>query len=188
MGGDDQTENDSLSFMFKLSRKPTMIRPQFLPGLCMASALAGGLLLPGAAWAKCEFLMPLGGNGNGPEPYIVKKQVQRPKGPLGSTIGRTNWNTDFVVNRPYQSYKLFFTADSTDQANYPVEAYLKFSDGSNLRVVDESLKPPLGTGKMFGPFQRVSGKTVSQVNFKVGTAKNPGATGFSYRISVQGCN
>jgi len=150
-------------------------------GLAAGFALAA-LLLPTSAHAACEFLQPIGGDGP-----IVKKRVQRPKGPIGSTIGRTNWNTDFVVNRPYSSFKIFFTADSTDQTRYPIEAFLKFSDNSNLQVVNESLKPALGTGRMFGPFQAVAGKTVSQVNVKVGTASDPGATGFSYRISVQGC-
>lgn len=46
--------------------------------------------------------MPLGGNGNGPEPTIVKTKVQRAK-----LLGRTNWNTDFVVTKPYNSYKFF---------------------------------------------------------------------------------
>ena len=147
-------------------------------GLVMASVLTHQ-----SAIAKCEFLMPIGGDGN----KIVKKRVERPKGLMGSAFGRTNWNTDFAVNQPYRNYKLFFTADSTDSASYPIQAFLKFSDGSNLQVVNESMRPPMGTGKMFGPIQAIPGKAVSQVNFKVGTAKDPGATGFSYRISVQGC-
>lgn len=161
------------------------------PGLAAASfaVLTVSPALPPSALAGCEFLYPIGGNGNGPKPWIVKKQVGRPKGVVGSVFGRTNWNTDFAATQSYRSYKLFFTADSTDgDARYPVEAYLKFADGSNLRVVNEQMKPPKGTGKMFGPFQAVSGKLVNQVNFKVGTSKDPGATGFSYRISVQGCN
>ena len=138
-----------------------------------------------AAQASCKFLMPIGGNGDGPKPYIVKKRVQRTK-----LIGRSNWNTDFVVNQPFASYKLFFTADSSDSqpGAYPIEAFLKFTDGSNLRVVNELMKPPTGTGAQFGPFQSPSEKAVSQVNFKVGASNDPGATGFSYRISVQGCN
>ncbi|QNG28194.1 hypothetical protein [Synechococcus sp. HK01-R] len=142
------------------------------------------------AHAGCSFLMPVGGNGNGPQPHIVKKQVERPKGLVGKAVGRTNWNTDFVVNRPYRSFKLFFTADSTDgnPGAYPIEAYLKFTDGSNLRVVQQSMKPPTGTGAQFGPFAVPSGKAVSQVNFRIGANNDPGATGFSYRISVQGCN
>ena len=138
------------------------------------------------AQAGCTFLMPIGGNGDGPKPYIVKKRVQRNK----ALVGRTNWNTDFVVNQPFASYKLFFTSDSTDSnpGSYPIEAFLKFSDGSNLRVVKEFMKPPTGTGAQFGPFQTPQGKTVSQVNFKVGAGNDPGATGFSYRISVQGCD
>ena len=129
--------------------------------------------------------MPLGGNGNGPEPTIVKKNVQRAK-----LLGRTNWNTDFVVTKPYNSYKFFFTADSTDSnpGEYPIEAFLKFSDGSSLQVVKTDMKPPTGTGRQFGPFTTPAGKAVSQTNFKVGASKDPGATGFSYRISVQGCN
>ena len=138
------------------------------------------------AQAGCTFLMPIGGNGDGPKPYIVKKRVQRNK----ALIGRTNWNTDFVVNQPFASYKLFFTADSTDNnpGSYPIEAFLKFSDGSNLRVVNEFMKPPTSTGAQFGPFQAPSGKAVSQVNFRIGANNDPGATGFSYRISVQGCD
>ena len=113
----------------------------------------------------------------------MKKRVSREK-----LIGRTNWNTDFAVNKPYTIYRLFFTADSTASGTYPIEAFLKFTDGSNLRVVKESMKPPIGTGKEFGPFTVPQGKQVSQVNFKIGAGSDPNSTGFSYRISVQGCN
>ena len=102
--------------------------------------------------------------------------------------GKTNWNTDFIVNKPYASYKFFFTANSSDpSAQYPVEAYMKFTDGSSLQVVNTRMSPPMGTGKMFGPFPAVAGKQASQMNFKVGASDDPGALGFSYRISVQGC-
>jgi hypothetical protein len=56
------------------------------------------------------------------------------------------------------------------------------------KVADEQLQPPVGTGRMFGPFQQVPGKSISQVNFRIGANKDPQATGFSYRISVQGCH
>ena len=118
----------------------------------------------------------------------MKKKVERPKGLIGKAIGRTNWDTDFVVDQPYRSFKLFFTADSSDPSSYPVQAFLKFSDGSNSKVADEQLQPPVGTGRMFGPFQQVPGKSISQVNFRIGANKDPQATGFSYRISVQGCH
>ena len=108
-------------------------------------------------------------------------------GLLGKAVGRTNWNIDFVVEQPYRSFKLFFTADSNDPSSYPIQAFLKFSDGSNLKVSDEQLKPPVGTGRMFGPFQKMASKTISQVNFRIGPNKDPQGTGFSYCISVQGC-
>ena len=143
----------------------------------------GLLLIPVQAQAACSFLPPVGGG----DP-IVKKKVERPKGLIGKAIGRTNWNTDFVVDQPYRSFKLFFTADSSDPSSYPVQAFLKFSDGSNSKVADEMLQPPVGTGRMFGPFPQVQGKSISQVNFRIGANNDPAATGFSYRISVQGCH
>jgi len=119
------------------------------------------LLMPLQANAACSFLPPVGGG----DPNVKKK-----------------------VYQPYRSFKLFFTADSSDPSSYPVQAFLKFSDGSNRKVADEQLQPPVGTGRMFGPFQQVPGKSISQVNFRIGANKDPQATGFSYRISVQGCH
>ena len=153
---------------------------------CTAKALGLGLaasLLGSSAAARaesCSFLQPIGGNGNSP---IVNKSVGR-----GKLVGRTNWNTDFIVNQPYDTYKFFFTANSSDpKAKYPVQGYMKFSDGSSLEVINNLMNPPIGTGRMFGPFAAVPGKQASQMNFKVGASDDPGALGFSYRISVQGC-
>jgi hypothetical protein len=147
-------------------------------GVLAALALPA-LALPAQA-ETCTFLQPIGGNGTTP---IVSKSVGR-----GKLIGKTNWNTDFIVDQPYSRYKFFFTANSSDAgAQYPVEGYMKFTDGSNLQVINTQMHPPMGTGKMFGPFPAVPGKQASQMNFKVGASSDPGALGFSYRISVQGC-
>ena len=114
---------------------------------------------------------------------IVSKSVGRVK-----LLGRTDWNTDFIVNKPYNSYKFFFTANSSDPgARYPISGFMKFSDGTNLQVINETMNPPMGTGRMFGPFPAIAGKQASQMNFKVGASSDPGALGFSYRVSVQGC-
>jgi hypothetical protein len=134
-----------------------------------------------SAAEKCDFLHPIGGNGITP---IVTKRVSRDK-----LIGKPNWNTDFIVTRPFSSFKFFFTADSSDAgAKYPVSGFMKFSDGTSLQVINEKMSPPIGKGRMFGPFLAVPGKQASQMNFKVGASNDPGALGFSYRISVQGCN
>lgn len=167
-----------------------MPRPSLTKLQLAALALAWGLPLAGATAVRaetCTFLQPIGGDGSS---RIVSKRVERPRVmPLGMLIGQTNWNTDFSVDRPYSSYKFFFTAISSDpNATYPVEGFMKFSDESSLQVIDEEMTPPIGTGRMFGPFPAVPGKQASQMNFKVGASKNPEATGFSYRISVQGCN
>ena len=151
---------------------------QLLP---LALAFGLGLAQPAAIAAPtCTFLQPVGGDGTSP---IVSKSVGR-----GKLIGKTNWNTDFFVTKPYTSYKFFFTANSSDaNAQYPVEGYMKFSDGSNLQLFNTLMNPPMGTGKMFGPFPAVPGKQTSQVNFKVGASNDPAALGSSYRISAQGC-
>jgi hypothetical protein len=153
----------------------------------VATAAAVGLLAlpllgpaPVRAAQECHFLEPVGGNGTTP---IVSKRV----GP-GRLLGRTNWNTDFVVDRPYRSFRFFFTATSTDpRARYPVSGWMKFTDGSSLRLFEQILSPPVGRGRQFGPFAAVPGKQASQMNFRIGAANQPGALGFSYRISVQGC-
>ena len=155
---------------------------QGLKSLAIPSAGLAITLAAGPVWAapKCTFLQPIGGSGDS---RIVSKQVGR-----GKLLGRTNWNTDFIVDAPYSFYRFFFTANSSSgSARYQVSGHIKFSDGSNLRVFDETLKPEIGKGREFGPFDAVPGKQASQMNFKVGASKDPEATGFSYRISVMGC-
>jgi hypothetical protein len=146
------------------------------------SGAALQLAVPAAGQAEtCVFLKPIGGDGTSP---IVAKTVGRSK-----LIGQTNWWTDFIVDRPYSNYKFFFTANSSDpKAQYPVEGFMKFSDNTDLQLFNVTMSPPIGTGKMFGPYQQVPGKQISQISFKVGASNDPGALGFSYRISVQGCN
>jgi hypothetical protein len=148
--------------------------------------VGGALAFSASAHAQtCEFLTPVGGDG---VTNIVTKTIGLPKmTPIGMIAGKTNWNTDFFVTKPYSSYKFFFTADSSVSATYPIQGFLKFSDGSNLKVINESFTPQIGTGRMFGPFPAVPGKSVSQLNFKIGTTSDLAATGFTYRISTQGC-
>ena len=146
-------------------------------GFALGAALWGGSAV---AAPTCTFLQPVGGNGSSP---IISKSVGR-----GKLIGKTNWNTDFFITQPYTSFKFFFTANSSDaQAQYPVEGNMKFSDGSSLQMFNTLMNPPMGTGKMFGPFASVPGKQATQMNFKVGASNDPAALGFSYRTSVQGC-
>ena len=148
-------------------------------GSLIAAPLVAGPLAGVQAAPVCTFLQPVGGNGVS----TIVSSVGR-----GKLVGNTNWNTDFFVTQPYTSYKFFFTANSSDaNAQYPVVGFMKFSDGSNLQVINTLMNPPMGTGKMFGPFAAVPGKQATQMNFKVGASNDPNALGFSYRISVQGC-
>ncbi len=147
--------------------------------LCLGAALALNGATAAQAQPVCTFLLPLGG---GADPVVAKRV-----GP-GRLLGRTNWNTDFIVDRPFSSYRFFFTATSTDPATYPVRGYMRFTDGASLRLFDVTISPPEGTGRMFGPFPAIPGRRTSLMNFRIGSSSQPGALGFSYRISVQGCN
>jgi hypothetical protein len=87
-----------------------------LASCALLMAAAGGLSSLPAQAGSCQFLQPVGGNGVS---TTVTKTVS-----AGNPLGRPNWNTDFFVNQPYNSYKLFFTADSSVSATYPLQAYL----------------------------------------------------------------
>ena len=155
------------------------IRTSVAAALALTAAVTAGAQSAGAQ--TCQFLAPVGGDGT---TNIVTKTIS-----AGAVLpfSRPNWNTDFFVTQPYASYKFFFTADSSVSATYPIQGYLKFTDGSNLQVINESYAPQVGTGRQW-VVQAVPGKTVSQVNFKIGASADQAATGFTYRISVQGCN
>lgn len=118
----------------------------------VAVVCASGCLLTAAAPASaqsCQFLAPVGGNG---VTDIVTKTIGAGN-PL--PFSRPNWNTDFFVTQPYSSYKFFFTANSSDPgAQYPVEGFMKFSDGSNLQVINTRMHPPMDPARCLALSQR----------------------------------
>ncbi|APD49011.1 MULTISPECIES: hypothetical protein [Synechococcaceae] len=159
----------------------TLLRPASATALPWLALLLGGVLLTsGAQAATCSKLNAVGGGTS------VSKSIQL-DGPLVFPFGRTNFNTDFAVTRPYNSYRLNFKSTSTKAGPFPIQAYLKFSDGTNLQVVNETFDAQPGEFKQFGPVLPPANKLVSQVNMKVGSGYNANATGFSYTISVYGC-
>jgi hypothetical protein len=147
-----------------------------------ASLLGATLLLtavPGAATAQCRFLMPIGGGG---EP-TVEKRISADR-----LVGSTNWNTDFAVDRSFSSYRVNFRSVSTGRGTFPLAVFLRFTDGTNLQVVNDNLTLDPQQQRLLGPFPAVPGKRTSKVNVRVGSSAMPGSTGFSYRVSVEGCN
>jgi hypothetical protein len=153
---------------------------RLLAGVAAGSFAFTLLLRPAAGAApRCTYLEPIGGDGRSP---IVAKQV----GPI-SLLGKTNWYTDFLVDRPYASYLFWFTANSSDpNATYPVSGTMKFSDESSLQLFEETIRPGIGGTRKYGPFPAVPGKKATQMNVKVG-GSDPATLGLSYRIGVQGC-
>ena len=149
-------------------------------GALLAGLLLGGVALPSPGLARpvCRFLMPIGGSG---EP-TVQKRISADR-----LVGRTNWNTDFAVDRSYRSYRVNFQSVSTDRGTFPLAVFLRFTDGSNLQVVNDTLTLDPQQSRRLGPFPAVPGKRTSLVNVRVGSSAMPKSTGFSYRVSVEGC-
>jgi hypothetical protein len=150
---------------------------------CKAAVLAVYLLLSSAggkaqAQGQCRFLKPIGGTG---EPF-VQKRISADR-----LVGRTNWNTDFTVDRGFGSYRVKLESASTARGTFPVAVFLRFTDGSNLQLVNQNLTLAPQEQRSLGPFPSVPGKRTSQVNVRVGASNMPGSTGFSYRLSAQGC-
>ena len=147
--------------------------------LCLTVAGLGLTSLgAGTARASCRYLLPIGGGG---EPVVTKRI-----GP-DRLVGRTNWNTDFTVDRSFTSYRFHFQSASTSRATFPVAGFMRFTDGTSLQLFNENPTLEPGEKRSFGPFAAVPGKRTNQMNFRVGSSQMPGATGFSYRISVEGC-
>jgi len=147
-----------------------------------AVVLAASLLFSdasGKAQGQCRFLMPIGGTG---EP-VVEKRIS-----ADLLVGRTNWNTDFAVDRSFRNYRVKLQSASTGRGTFPVAVFLRFTDGSNLQVVNQNLTLAPQEQRNLGPFPTVPGKRTSQVNVRVGASSMPGSTGFSYRVSAEGCN
>ncbi len=159
----------------------TVARASTLAVTACLTALAALPAGPGAAQSRCRPLMPIGGSGR----PVVEKRISADRIGL---IGRTNWNTDFAVDRSYASYRIDFQSASTGRGTFPLAVFLRFTDGSNLQVVNENLNLGPGERRVFGPFPAVPGKRTNQVNVRVGSSAMPGSTGFSYRVSVEGCD
>jgi hypothetical protein len=149
------------------------------PTVLLAVALgltAGG----GAAQASCTSLIPIGGGG---EP-VVQKRISPP----GGLFSRSNWNTDFAVKRSFASYRIHLESASSDRGVFPVAAFLRFTDNTDIRLVNENVTLEPQQRRSFGPFPAVPGRRTNVVNVRVGATTMPGSTGFSYRVSVEGCD
>ena len=106
------------------------------------------LIDAGLGRASCQFLMPIEGGG---EP-VVDKRIS-PDG----LLRRTNWNTDFAVDRSFASYRVNFQSASTGQGTFPLGVFLVFTDRSNLQLVNDNLSLAPGQQRRLGPFPAVPG-------------------------------
>ncbi|WP_254977305.1 hypothetical protein [Cyanobium sp. ATX 6A2] len=110
----------------------------------LAAASLGLTAGAGSVQASCTLLMPVGGGGQA----VVEKRISPP----GGVFTRSNWNTDFAVNRSFASYRIHFQSASSDQGVFPVAAFLRFSDNTELRLFTENVTLEPEQRRTFGPF------------------------------------
>lgn len=136
-----------------------------------------------AAAQTCTPLAVVAGDGTS-----VTKRVSPPnagtipKVPVGF---RGNWDTDFAVpgGMRFNQYVATIQSESTEDANFKVKMFLKYSDGTADRIFDDNVSLTPGESREItgrprendGPFQ---------VNLNVGGVD---ALGQSYTLSVLGC-
>jgi hypothetical protein len=111
----------------------------------------------------------------------VDKSVSTPS----TGIVKDNWNTDFAVpeNSSFSEYVATITSKSSKKGNYPVQMYLKYSDGTSGKVFDSNIELAPGEAREISGKPRV-GQQPYQVNVRVGDVE---AVGYSYRLSARGC-
>jgi len=95
--------------------------------------------------------MPIGGSG---QPVVTKR--------IGSDrlVGRTNWNTDFIVDRAFASYRFNFESASTARATFPVAGFMRFTDGTSLQVFNENPTPQSRRAPQLWPLSRRAGQAL----------------------------
>jgi hypothetical protein len=112
----------------------------------------------------------------------VTKTVSAP----GIILTRDNWNTDFVVpnNNGFWRYVAILTSESDKKANFTVEMFLKYGNGTSDKTFEGNVGLEPGESREIVSSPRIEQQPY-QVNLSVGGI---GSVGKAYRLSVQGCN
>lgn len=151
-----------------------------------AVCLMGGLVLHAgpAAALVCETVPSL---FDQTEDNTIKLTIGPDK--LGATWG----NTYFMLPKPYQAVRIRMEQLSTDVGTYPVKLIARYSDDTIYEFVVDPVSPKQGRTLVWGPWSitdPAGQKIPDMFNVKVqeNYALTPGARGFTYRLSVEGCS
>ncbi|MEB3279984.1 MAG: hypothetical protein VKK42_13805 [Lyngbya sp.] len=156
-----------------------MMKPRILWGTL---ALLFSFSLPVNA-QTCTPLAVVKGDGTS-----VTKRVSPPNAgilPVVPVGYRGNWDTDFAIagNASYNYFVATIKSASEDPAEFKIQMFLKYSDGTADRVFNDRVTlQPNESQQMTG--QPRSGDFPYQVNLNVGGGD---AIGHSYTIWVEGC-
>ena len=178
------------------------MRKSLVLALCFSAALAvsqsekpakqraAKAAKPGAAPAigslKCEALPPVFRSDSS------SKVIQEKIGPdEGSPTG----NSFFMINPPAKYLVVRLTPTTSDSAAYPVKIITRYTDDTIFEPVMEAIVPQAGVPFVWGPLEvrpaevpRDKVGDIVMVKVQENYALQPDAKGFSYTLSVEGCN
>lgn len=107
--------------------------------------------------------------------------------------GATWGNTYFMLPKPYQAVRIRMEQLSTDVGTYPVKLIARYSDDTIFEFMVDPVSPQKGRTLVWGPWSikdPAGQKMPDMFNVKVqeNYALTPGAKGFVYRLTVEGCS
>ncbi|HSE50330.1 MAG TPA: transporter substrate-binding domain-containing protein [Terriglobales bacterium] len=144
-------------------------------------------VIPPAAQLKCELLPP---SHRSDDTKVVTERIGPREGALGPT-----GNTYFLMPRAYKYVMVHLQPMSSDVAPYLVKLITRYADDTIYEPVVETIYPKAGSPQDWGPLEVMprevpDEKIGNMFNVKVQSnyALEPRATGFSYTVSVEGCD
>jgi polar amino acid transport system substrate-binding protein len=153
------------------------------PGVSIAPG--GGDPQGGTASLRCELLPPSFRSDLG---YTVLEKV-------GPAAEKPTGNTYFLMPRPYKSVVVHLNPLSSDNAPYLVKLITRYADDTIYEPLVEAITPRANTPFHWGPLPvmppRVpKDKAANMFNVKVQENYTfaPDALGFTYTVSVEGCD
>lgn len=143
-------------------------------------------VVPAAKDLKCQLLPPW---FRSDDTKVVTEKIA-PKGALGPT-----GNTYFFLPRPFKYVMVRLTPLTSDVGSYTVKLIARYTDDTIYEPVVQGIVPQANTPLTWGPLEvkpsfAPKGKIPDAFNVKVqeNYAYEPAAKGFSYTVSVEGCD
>lgn len=140
---------------------------------------------PRVADMRCETLPPF---YRSDETMVLQEKI-------GPNEASTTGNSFFMMPHPVKYVVVHLTPSSSDDAVYPVKIITRYIDDTIYENVMGAITPQAGTPIVWGPLATVPANVPKSkvpdiliVKVQENYALQPDAKGFTYTLSVEGCN